>query len=330
VAPGNTDILYPLQNLEMNFGSYTPGGEFGDEADVFVRELLAPPTGALPVGINDVANKYWELGTTLNNLSTSITFTVSAADFAKATTDWRILHREYNGAPWTVWTDYTLLDPTHIRANNVNTFSEFTLGSNVDETLPVELSSFAAILTADYFVNLTWVTQSETQLLGFNVYRSETEAANSALRINPAIIAAANTSEQHSYSLLDSEVETNATYYYWLESVDLDGGSAMYGPQSITVTGNGTPGITEITMLNSAFPNPFRTGSSTSINVSIKTGETGTVTIYNILGQTVKTFPVTAGTHTLTWDGKGCGSGMYFYKLSTPSTNMTRKMVLLK
>jgi hypothetical protein len=37
----------------------------------------------------------------------------------------------------------------------------------------------------------------------------------------------------------------------------------------------------------------------------------------------------------LNWNGKDskgnvCGSGIYFYKLSTPSMNMTKKMVIVK
>jgi len=85
-------------------------------------------------------------------------------------------------------------------------------------------------------------------------------------------------------------------------------------------------------LLVSAYPNPFLIGmsNSTNINVTIKAGETGTVTIFNIKGQTVKLFPLKAGEHTLTWDGKNCGSGIYFYKLITPSVNTTKKLVLLK
>jgi hypothetical protein len=330
IGPANLNPSFPTQNLDFSFASYTPGGENSDETDVFVREILATPSGTLPGGINFVANKYWELGTTLNSLSTSITFTIGSGDFAKAPTDWRILKREYNGAPWAIWADYTLVDPTHIRANNVSSFSEFTIGSNVDETLPVELSSFNAILTSDLLVNLSWVTESETQLVGYNVYRAETNTAANAVRVNPSLIAAANTSAQHSYTLTDSDVNVNTTYYYWLESVEMSGDNAIYGPQSVTVTGNNTPPVTEISQLNSAYPNPFHSGTNTRINVSVKTGETGMVTIYNILGQNVKSFPVTAGIHNLNWDGKGAGSGLYFVKLSTPSTNITKKLVMLR
>ncbi len=200
----------------------------------------------------------------------------------------------------------------------------------VDPTLPVELSSFTAILTAEYFVNLTWVTESESGVLGFNVYRSNDTEIDNAVRVNVSTIGAVNTSEQHTYSVTDNEVETNTTYYYWLENVDINGMSNMYGPKSILVTGSSTPDLPTETMLNNAYPNPFYAGTSANIKVSIKAGESGTVTIFNIHGQTVKTFKVNQGLHTLKWDGKGCGSGVYFYKLATLSTNITRKLLIVK
>jgi flagellar hook assembly protein FlgD len=49
----------------------------------------------------------------------------------------------------------------------------------------------------------------------------------------------------------------------------------------------------------------------------------------------VKTFKVSEGTTKINWNGRdakgnACGSGIYFYKLSTPSMNQTKKMVIVK
>ncbi len=201
----------------------------------------------------------------------------------------------------------------------------FTTG----QTVPVELSSFTAAVTADMFVSLTWVTQSETGVLGYNVYRSENSTSPDLL-VNGSIIQAFNTSTQQIYNFVDNQdLETGHVYYYWLENVDLDGYSELHGPISATINEPSTPPITEVSVLNSAYPNPFRVGQSTNIGVSIKEGETGTVTIYNLLGQTVKTYQVGPGSHTLTWNANGNASGIYFYKLSTPSTNVTKKLVIV-
>jgi len=93
--------------------------------------------------------------------------------------------------------------------------------------------------------------------------------------------------------------------------------------------------LPETTTMKNAYPNPFRMNSSTTIDVAVKAGENGIVTIYNILGQAVKTFKVSEGTTKINWNGRdakgnACGSGIYFYKLSTPSMNQTKKMVIVK
>ena len=206
--------------------------------------------------------------------------------------------------------------------------------SDEDPTLPVELSSFYAELQAQRFVKLTWVSESETNMLGYRVYRNETDNPETALLLTPVMIQATNTSTSQEYALEDREVFPNSTYYYWLEAADY-GHSTFFGPQMIEVTGEIVPDLPMQSIMSNAYPNPFKASSSTNIDVSIKAGENGTVTIYNIVGQAVKTFKVSEGSHNLQWNGRDnrgnvCASGIYFYKLSTPSMNQTRKMVIVK
>lgn len=211
---------------------------------------------------------------------------------------------------------------------------EYKGGMGGDPTLPVELSVFNAVLTAQKFVKLTWVSESETNMLGYRVYRSETNDANSATQITAMMIEATNTSTTQVYSIEDREVLPFSTYYYWLEAVDYNH-SNFFGPQFVEVPGEVVPELPVQTAMKNAYPNPFKTNASTNIEVALKAGETGTVTIYNVLGQVVKTYSVNEGSHTLNWNGRdskgnACGSGIYFYKLSTPSMNQTKKMVIVK
>jgi len=211
---------------------------------------------------------------------------------------------------------------------------EIIYGGGGDPTLPVELSYFAATLTAQNFVNLTWVSQSETALLGYRVYRNVANNQAGAIGITPVMIPATNTSTTQTYSIIDNEVNIGSTYYYWLEAVDMNH-STFHGPVSVLVQGEVPPVLPEYTTMRNAYPNPFRANSNTTIEVSVKAGEAGSVTIYNILGQVVKTYSVKEGLNPLNWNGKdskgnACGSGIYFYKLSTPSINQTKKMVIVK
>lgn len=211
---------------------------------------------------------------------------------------------------------------------------EFIGGGGGMPTLPVELSSFNAVLTAQKFVKLSWISESETNMLGYRVYRAESADQASALLITPIMIEATNTSSTQNYNLEDREVNSGNTYYYWLEAVDY-GPSSFFGPQYVEVLADVAPELPVQSAMKNAYPNPFKSNSAATIEVSVKAGETANVTIYNVLGQAVKTYRVNEGSHNLTWNGRDskgnlCGSGIYFYKMSTPSMNQTKKMVIVK
>ncbi|MDD2229212.1 MAG: T9SS type A sorting domain-containing protein [Candidatus Cloacimonetes bacterium] len=204
-----------------------------------------------------------------------------------------------------------------------------------DGPLPVEFSSFAATLTAQNFVKLTWVTETETSLSGYRVYRNDSADQATAVAIS-GLLEPTNTSQTQTYTHIDNEVTPETTYSYWLEVVEMDGSTAFHGPTTVYVELPAEVVPSLVTNMGNAYPNPFKANSSTNIAYEVKAGEAGTITIYNIVGQVVKTVPVTETTapKTFKWNGRdskgnACGSGIYFYKLSTPSRNVTKKMVIV-
>ncbi len=85
------------------------------------------------------------------------------------------------------------------------------------------------------------------------------------------------------------------------------------------------------------YPNPFN--PSTTIEFTLPVRKTIRLTIYNSLGQEVRTLinhtPYPAGTHKVVWDGKDnhgnpVPSGMYIYKLVFGNFSKSRKMTLLR
>jgi hypothetical protein len=188
----------------------------------------------------------------------------------------------------------------------------------------------ATIATGGTSVNITWETATEISIANFNVYRADNASFDNAREIATEI--AYNTA--HAYKVIDNnDLYPDNTYYYWLETVDISGISVQSLPVSVELTTeNYTP--TARTIMSSAYPNPFTADNGTSIDVTVKDGDFADVTIYNILGQAVRTFKADRS-RTINWDGtnengKRCGSGIYFYRLTSSSNTLTKKVVIVK
>jgi hypothetical protein len=223
------------------------------------------------------------------------------------------------------------------RVPNIDNFS-FTYPENV--TLPVTLSSFTASFTTSELVSLQWTTESESDILGFNVYRSENDNIANALRVNSRLIEGTNTSIQQSYSFSDREIEANTRYYYWLESAEISNSNNFYGPVNVLTETNEddvNPTIVEgLTGINNVYPNPF--SPNTEIAYKVRENSNVKISIYNLKGQLVRSLVnenKASGSHVVGWDGKDmqgkyCPSGIYFAKMETGIVNSYHKLVLMK
>ncbi len=242
--------------------------------------------------------------------------------------------------------DFTMIDGADVFYDGamnaiiarVDGFSEFVFGSD-EETLPVELSGFHASYASEGYVSLQWMTQSESDMLGYHVLRSETDNADEAMMITTNLVVAHNNSNETAYEYEDTDVEIDNTYYYWLSAVELDGSATLYGPTAITIEDDEeeTPDFNYVTSMSQNSPNPFN--PTTSIDFSLQDDAHVTLKIYNSRGQLVKTLideERTRGEQVPTvWNGtddnnNSCGSGIYFYKLETGSRTITKKMMMIK
>jgi hypothetical protein len=88
--------------------------------------------------------------------------------------------------------------------------------------------------------------------------------------------------------------------------------------------------------LNQNYPNPFN--PSTEISFALKADGNVRLSVFNVLGQQVRTLVdeyMVAGPHSITWDGRSdngspAASGIYFYRIQANDFVDTRKMTLLK
>jgi len=99
-------------------------------------------------------------------------------------------------------------------------FSEFSIGDGGDNSLPVELASFTATSDCGKVI-LNWVTQTETNNIGFSLYRSDTEDGEYSKVA--WLEGAGNTPFGKDYEYIDSSSQSGRTYYYYLEDVDIHG-----------------------------------------------------------------------------------------------------------
>jgi hypothetical protein len=218
-------------------------------------------------------------------------------------------------------------------------FGESSVFSITEETLPVELSSFTATVTAQNYVRLQWTTQSESNLQGYYLYRDNGGQIANAVLVSD-LIQPTNTSSQHSYDYTDLEIYQSGTYYYWLYSLEIDGAGSYHGPVSVLInldgSDPGTPDVPLSTGLKFIYPNPFN--PSTIISYQVKSPASVKIDVYNTRGQLVNSF---ARTHELagqyTWlfegvdrSGRQLSSGVYQVVMTSGKDSSTQKMVLMK
>ncbi|MCH8293539.1 hypothetical protein IH992_20855 [Candidatus Poribacteria bacterium] len=105
-------------------------------------------------------------------------------------------------------------------------FDQLYFDTDSDSSLPVELSLFTATITTNA-IKIYWKTESETNNLGFWIYRSE-QRDGKYVKINPVLIRGAGTSgTSHEYTLKDMDAEKGTVYYYYIEDVALDGATSQ-------------------------------------------------------------------------------------------------------
>jgi len=204
-----------------------------------------------------------------------------------------------------------------------------------DQSLPVSLQDFNAI-PGNAWVTLSWITESETENLGFNLYRST--ALNGQLTIinNQLIPGHGSTSEMHEYSYIDRAVVNGVTYYYKLEDVDYAGKAKLHEKVvSATPTSKESDANINQFRLYPCYPNPFN--SSTNIRISLPETAPVKLQVYNLNGELISMLvntSLSAGEYSFTWNatdfrGTDVASGVYFIRMAIENQSTSLQKVLL-
>lgn len=136
------------------------------------------------------------------------------------------------------------------------------------------------------------------------------------------------------------EISADEVYYY-PEDVDGDGqneivtksGSnwVIYSTQGVATGVTQRQGQPTNFSLEQNYPNPFN--PTTTIEYSLPSRESVVLKIYDSTGREVRTLvdnTQSAGAHSVTLNGTGLASGMYFYQLRAGGSVQAKKLVFIK
>lgn len=186
--------------------------------------------------------------------------------------------------------------------------------------LPVELSSFSATVLSNG-VKLNWRTETETNNFGFDIERKNNGGDWVTLSF---VNGNGNSNSPKEYNYIDNSAKVGK-YSYRLKQIDNDGQYSYSKVVDVDLTKTLDYNLTQ------NFPNPFN--PTTSISFSLPKSGVVKLTVYNLLGQEIKTLVngfKESGVHHVNFNAKDLNSGIYIYKIETTDYTQTRKMTLVK
>jgi hypothetical protein len=286
-------------------------------------------TGSPPSGTVNISPYYWSISIDTSNFTATVRFY-----FDKITDNnvlvpltLKLLRRDGPGDNWVEHTGGVTRASTYIQANNVTGFSEWALGGDEDNPLPVMISLFDYSVSQNT-VTLKWTTSKEINNTGFDVERKIAE-----------------TNDWEKISFVSSKGNSNSPVQYTYEDKNLYSGKYNYRLKQIDNNGNYEYHIlsNEVSIgvptkydLSQNYPNPFN--PMTKINYDLPFDSRVMILVYDVLGREMKQLVnqqmQKAGYYTIEFNASNFASGIYFYRMITNSNGkdfvITKKMSVIK
>lgn len=216
--------------------------EEGPDASINSSDISYSPSNPLPGDTVEISARVHNIGTIditsgnihfffsihpndpLNLIASESFDDIPAGEYTDITIDW---HTDEDMDPmiYTITAMLTDILPYDINPHNNEAYIELAL--------PVELAYFTAV-GINNRANIRWKTLSETDNLGFNLYRLNISNVNPYIsflpaKLNESLIPGQGTaSGPHSYSFIDHGINRFFDYIYILESVSTYGETEEY------------------------------------------------------------------------------------------------------
>ena len=196
-----------------------------------------------------------------------------------------------------------------------------------------EVTEFQAVPRRDY-VLLKWRTETEQGSYQWLIERKESSGEYATVG---RMDAQGNATQPTNYRYKDRSFEFGKRYFYRLKEVDINGNSTYYGPLFVDLSRSDY--IPRKIFLDQNFPNPFDRITTIKFGIPLQNKNDYTkLQVYDATGRLTRTLiseNLEPGKYSIAWDrrdenGRGCKSGVYFFRLNVGNKQVTRKMLLVR
>ncbi|MFK7849289.1 MAG: T9SS type A sorting domain-containing protein [Rhodothermales bacterium] len=188
--------------------------------------------------------------------------------------------------------------------------------------IPVELSSFNAVVNNINVVHLNWETSSEINNAGFQVqHRTEDSAFETV-----GFVEGHGTSTIKHFYIFEVQGLSPGNHYFRLKQIDFDGAFTLSEDLNVFLS------LETAYSLSSPFPNPFN--PSMSFSLTVAKPQNVSIDIYNMLGQRVtevfEGFLHANSPQQFGLDGSTLPSGTYIIKILGDNFEDSRRISLIR
>ncbi|MCD6506680.1 hypothetical protein J7M22_08655 [Candidatus Poribacteria bacterium] len=333
ITSGSNIVDFKGVKVKMDFTSNSSGGK------VRVTLIDKRPEGMQPAGVRSVLNRYWVIDGP-EGIETNLSFIlgpgmIGPGDEANPG-NLKLFRREGNSTgSWSMVASAVSADSAtgEVRFEGISGFSQFTIGSDGDSSLPVE----AVMLRGDVRegkVILRWKVEVDADDVGFVVYRRE--SGEREYRRKKFIGSCEGSAFPGGYTYVDRDVSPGQTYYYYVERIDISGERVPSDVIKVSM-----PSMPVRYALHQSYPNPF----NGEVWIPYELGERSRVVIeiYDMGFHLVRVLDLglqpkgiyESKMMAARWDGRNMfgeevSSGVYYYVLKAGPFKGIGKMVVIK
>lgn len=219
------------------------------------------------------------------------------------------------------------LTTSNIILTGFDTFNSFAVED--PGSTPITLSDFSAELNNDR-VDLSWITESENENMGFNIYKNG-DLIGSFMN-SPVLLGHGTCSEPHNYSFSDLSIIPGKSYVYTLSDVANNNSETLHSDKSISISiPKMLTASTENYKLCAAYPNPFNPTFTLPFDLEISS--IVKASLYNVNGDMVQVIcddSFSSGHYSIPVSTSGLSSGIYLLNIQVGNDRHHQKLLLMK